>query len=82
MLRLDIRFLDSILQQNRIAFVVRLLLSEVLLGRGCESADMPGELGRLPGLAQGRGANLKAACAVRAPLIPGREEAIKLLKQL
>ena len=64
MLRLDICFLDSILQQNRIALVVGLLLSEVLLGRGCECADMPGELGRLSGLAQGRGPDLKAACAV------------------
>ena len=82
MLRLDICFLDSILQQNGVAFIVRLLLSEVLLGRGCERADMPGELGRLSSLAQGRGPDLKAACTVRAPLIPGREEAVELLKQL
>ena len=32
MLRLDICFLDSILQQDRIALIVGLLLSEVLLG--------------------------------------------------
>ena len=64
MLGLDICFLDSILQQNRIAFIVRLLLSEVLLGRGCEGADMPGELGRLSGLAQRRRPDLKAARAV------------------